>query len=97
MHVKMVDFVLLINVLYCMEREGFKQHKRKDRNRPMSRFIVISLFMRGTLANESGAISMLTHSITSAGLRSSAILNCLVKLTKNEKCILFIIYIYLYI
>ena len=69
MHVKMVDFVLLIVVLYCMEREGFEQHKSKDRNRPMSRFTVICLFMRGTSANENGAILMLTDSITSAGLR----------------------------
>ena len=71
MHVKMLDFVLLIVVLYCMEREGFKQHKSKGRNRPISRFIEISLFMRGTLANESGAILMVTDSITSAGKEDS--------------------------
>ena len=54
-----------------MEREGFKQHKSKGRNRPISRFIEISLFMRGTLANESGAILMVTDSITSAGKEDS--------------------------
>ena len=55
-HVKMLEFALLILVLYCIERESCEQRKSRDGNPPMSRFIVIALFLTGMLANESGAV-----------------------------------------
>ena len=55
-HVKVLEFALLILVLYCIERESCEQRKSRDRNPPMSRFIVIALFLTGMLANESGAV-----------------------------------------
>ena len=62
-HVKMLEFALLIVILYCIERESCEEHKSRDRNPPRSRFIVIALFLRWMLAKESGAVLIVRDTI----------------------------------